>query len=391
VGRKLKGVRWKRGKQQARVQVNGQTYYETFGADALPATIKAWQEQMRDEHDTTPVEHGSIEDDVLNRYLPTVVAKKTYKQIVAHLTLWLDALGRDRTRASVTTFEIDCIMQGWLTTPSVFGPGEKGRPSAKGGLNPQTIRKRRTSLRSFFVKMNGGKGKPGPNPVTGSWCPKAPKPEVRGTDYATIAAILEEMPEWLDTKKARRGRPAAPKVRALGRLRCAVIAHTGIPPGVLGTIAPRDVSYQRGDVRIAAGRDKGEGVPPCTLELTADGLAAFKALADANGFGPFATGPLNVSFKRAAKRLDIGYGLTVYDLRHSFGSLVYETTADLATVGRFLMHAEGSTVTARYAAAANKTVDRAAATAIGASLAKVAALAKKAKARGGRVLRIVPK
>jgi hypothetical protein len=55
--------------------------------------------------------------------------------------------------------------------------------------------------------------------------------------------------------------------------------------------------------------------------------------------------------------------MRLYDLRHSFGAELYRRTGDLATVARFLGHAPGSTVTARYALGANAHVDRAAAAA----------------------------
>ena len=61
--------------------------------------------------------------------------------------------------------------------------------------------------------------------------------------------------------------------------------------------------------------------------------------------------------------------MRLYDLRHSFGAEIYRLTGDLATVARFLGHAPGSTVTARYALGANAHVDRAAVDAFNAARA----------------------
>lgn len=76
---------------------------------------------------------------------------------------------------------------------------------------------------------------------------------------------------------------------------------------------------------------------------------------------------VNISFQRACRRAGVN-GLTLYDLRHSFGAQMYRATRDLKTVGRFLLHAEGSTQTARYAKAADADVDAAAVAAFGSTL-----------------------
>ena len=105
------------------------------------------------------------------------------------------------------------------------------------------------------------------------------------------------------------------------------------------------------------------------LLLTADGLAALHAFHAAKAYGPFATEALNRSFKRAARRVGVDPRVRLQNLRHSFGMALYRVTQDLATVARFLGHAPGSTVTARYAQGANTPVDVAAAAAFSAARA----------------------
>lgn len=76
--------------------------------------------------------------------------------------------------------------------------------------------------------------------------------------------------------------------------------------------------------------------------------------------------------------------IRLYDLRHSFGAELYRRTGDLATVARFLGHADGSTVTARYALGANAQVDQAAVQAFNAARSaeqERAALPKRAPKR----------
>lgn len=359
--------------------VAGVPRVETFEATATDADIRAWQKKQKDRKVTTPIASGTFEADVIE-HLRGITAMPTYKQIAGHFERWLDALGRDRVSDKIESSEIDRVMNDWKLTPSTFAPGQKGRPTRGRGLNPQTIRKRRSTLMTFFEKKNGPTGI---NPVRGTWCPAPPKAEVRGTDYATIARIIAAMPTYRDTKKG------TAKAISFAKLRVDVIAHTGIPPGMLGTVGRRDLQLAkaRPTVRMQE-RNKGGGVEARTLELTPGGVAAFQRFAAADAFGPFAEQSLNRSFQKAAARVGV-IGLSVYDLRHSFGALVYSVTRDLATVARFLGHAEGSKMTLRYAAAAFQEVDRAAAASIGDFLATLPPVEQPAAAP--RVLRMVSK
>jgi len=269
----------------------------------------------------------------------------SYKQRAAHLELWADALGRDRPRRTITAEEIDLVLQDWLET-----------------LEPATVRKRRTALQSFFVKMNGKKSRL-VNPVKGSENPKEPKAEARGLDYLTIERAIAAMPTQRDTKK---GLP--PRV-SLSKIRARVIAYTSIPPGLLKKVRPPDLQLTAATVRVVP-RQKGGGVEARTLPLTPEALAAFREFHAAHAYGEFATESLNRSFKRGCKRAGVDPATVhLYDLRHSFLAQVYRVTRDLATVGRLGLHAEGSKVTARYAKGANQTVDVAATAAFSAALA----------------------
>jgi integrase len=253
------------------------------------------------------------------------------------------------------------------------------------GLAPGTVRKRRNTLRSFFEKMDAGLDLK--NPVNDSDNPKPPKVGPCGLDYATIARILEAMPA---TRSAKPGAVALP---SLTKLRAAVVAYVGLPPGILAQVKATDLALDAGTVRVA-GREKGDGVEPRVLPLTAEGREAFRAFHQANAYGPFSPSALNRSFKRAAKRVGIKAGVWLYRLRHSFGEQLYRTTGDLATVGRMMLHAPGSPVTARYAQGANAEVDRAAAQAFSASISSAAVQpavpnvpAKRARSRKSRIVK----
>jgi integrase len=340
--RRIVGIRRRRGGWRVNVRVNGKLLTKQFEIDTPMDEMRAWRADQVDTYSTTVPASGSFAADI-QTYLQRVAAMPTHKQRAAHLALWAHALGGARARRTITPTEIDQVLQDWLLTAS-----------------PATVRKRRTALQSLFVTLDGKLAK---NPVKATANPKPPKPEARGLDYLTIARILAAMPTQQST------RPGAIPQLALGTLRVAVLAYTGIPPGLLQGVTATDLQLTAGTVRVHA-RRKGRGTEPRTLPLTTEGLAAFKAFHAADAYGRFAIESVNRSFKRAAKRIGIDpRTVHLYDLRHSFGMELYRVTRDLATVARFLGHAPGSVITARYAQGANALVDQAAAAAFSAALA----------------------
>lgn len=341
--RKLKGIRQKGNRWEVNVRVNGTLYHDTFALTTPLEEMRDWIAQQQQKFGGETSAAGSIAAD-LPLYRARVKALPTIKQRMAHLELWVAELGRDRPRNSVTSEEIELVLQAWLLA----------------GLANGTVKKRRTSLQSFYVTMNGKKGK---NPVKGTPIPQEPAPEARDIDYLRVDHAIAAMPTQRDTKK---GLP--PRV-SLSKLRARVIAYTGIPPGLLKKVLPHDVALVgKGSVRVQA-RKKGKGVEARTVPLTAEGLAAFKLFHAGNAYGNFATESLNRSFKRGCQRAGLDpKAVHLYDLRHTFLTEMYRVTRDLATVGRLGLHAKGSKITARYAQGANDVVDAAAVEAFGASL-----------------------
>lgn len=361
--RKLKGIQRRKDKWRVFVRVNGQLHTKTFDRDTDVATMRAWRvEQQRLHGGSRSLPGGTFANDI-EKYLARHATMPTVAQRAAHLDLWARELGRDRRSDSITSDEIIEVMNRWASTPTVIEEGQRGRPSAADGLAAGTRRKRRTALQSFFTAKNGPGGY---NPLRQVPIPEVPKPEARHLDYVTIERIIAQMPQ---ERSVRRG---ASPLMSLSVIRVRVLAYTGIPPGLLKIIGPSDlVLVGAGAVRLR-GRLKGAGVEARTIPLTAGGLAAFKAFHAANAYGWFTTEALNRSFKRGCERAGINPStVTLYDLRHSFLTQLYKTTRDLATVGRFGLHAEGSRVTARYAQGANRDVDIAAAAAMSADLATI--------------------
>jgi len=339
MARKVTGIRRRRGGWRAIVRVRGHLYTKQFAFDTPIAEMKTWRQDQVDTFGGPAA--GTFGADI-TEYLTRVTAMPSYDQRAAHLELWGGALGADRPRRTITPADIDRVLQGWLAT-----------------LSPVTVRKRRTALQSLFVTLDG---KFALNPVRASANPRVPPPEPRGLDYPTIARILAAMPAWQSVK------PGAVQKPALGKLRVAVLAYTGIPPCALQALVAPDVDLTAGTVRLLA-RRKGRGAAARLVPLTQEGVAALRAFHNARAYGSFATEALNRSFKRAARRVGVDPRVRLYDLRHSFGRELYRLRGDLATVARFLGHAPGSSVTARYAQGANAAVDVAAAAAFSASRA----------------------
>jgi integrase len=387
------GIRWRRGKRQGFVKVHGTQYVKTFSALATDEEIQTWRTDTIKQYDgagAAPVA-GSFADDVAI-YLKRIAAKRTAKQIAAHLELWLQALGRDRPIQSITDDEIGAVLITWQLEPvpppptSTPGP-RRGRPPVdpSGVLHVETIRKRRTTLQSFFRSMTRGKS----NPVKlATLPPRITDDEPRSIDFLAIERALAAMPTYRDTKKG------APRELNLAKIRATVIAYTGLPPGMLMQVTRSTLDLGAGTVRVAA-RGKGRGVGARTIRLNEDALIAFRAFDAADAYGWFAGGAVNVSFKRAAKRVGLDPRVVhLYDLRHSYLTEVYRVTRDLATVARLGLHKEGSPITARYARGANVDVDTAAVEAFSAALARrrplapAAATGTKVSAKGVRAAKL---
>lgn len=329
--RRLKNIRPWKGGWQAYTEIQGKTRSKSFPIATPVDEMRAWIKQQRDTSPTTTIASGSFAADVAG-YLTRVTALVTYAQRSQHLGLWLAQLGADRPRRSITTADVDRVLQGWLLA----------------GLAEGTVRKRRMALLSMWHTLDG---KDAPNPVRASVAPREPKPEARGLSYDVIERLLEAM------------RPST------GKLRIAVLAWTGLPPGLLGQVQPADLNLLNATLRVRP-RRKGKGVEARTLPLLPQAVEAFTAFDQAHAYGRYSIPSLNQVFVRACRRTQpIVVGASLYDLRHSFGMMLYRVTKDLATVARFLLHANVA-MAERYAAGALQDVDRAAAALAGQTLSR---------------------
>jgi integrase len=339
--RKLKGIRRRRGGWRVTVRVHGHLYTKQFPIEKTIAEMRAWREQQIDAHGGRRARAGSLQGDV-EAFLakPEIAAQPYVKQTAAHLARWVEALGGDRPRVDLTRDAIETVLQQWL----------------KRFAEP-TVYHRRSALLSLYAVLDGVGAA---NPVKETTCPKSWIPRDQSVPFPTLAAIVDAMPAWRYPKPGIR-RPAIAKLVA------AVLLHTGWRGVDFHAVRRSHVHWSVGTVQMPAS-DKGNGAPPWTSYLTADGLAALRAFDAADLYGTFSEAAVSHSFKRAARRID-GPETTIhlYSLRHSVGADLHRETRDLGTVGRSLGHVPGSRATAQYALGANADVDRAAATALGAA------------------------
>lgn len=330
---------------------------QTFPASSTVGERNAWRDREIEKRGGGTAEAGSLAADV-QRFLakPEVAHLPTVKAYARILALWVAELGAHRPRLGIERDDIEAVIQRWLTT-----------------LSPVTVYHRRTPLLRLWTVLDGVDA---PNPVKHTSRPDHHRPFDKSVPFPTITAILDTMPAERTIKKGIR-KPS------LAKLRAAVIVHTGIPPGELLKLKPHHVDLAAATVRMPW-RDKGEGTPAHTRELSPEGVAAFAALIAADGmtgpFGKHAAANLSRSVKRGVRRVQGPQAATsTYWFRHSLGTDLYRQKGDLATVGRLLGHVEGSPVTARYALGAHAHVDRAALAAV--SAARAAALVSPPKAK----------
>lgn len=324
--RRLKNIRPWKGGWQAYTEIHDKTHSKGFPLSETVEEMRAWISRERDLHRKPKAVRGSFGAEIAE-YLTRVVAMPSYQQRAAHLELWAKALRPDRLRRTITTAEIDRVIQQWILD----------------GFAPRTIRKRRMSLLSMWNKLDG---KDAPNPVRSSQCPREPKDEARSIDYETIGRLFDVM------------RPSPTKTCLL------VLAWTGLPPGLMDKIEKSDLNLAQKTLRVRP-RRKGAGVEARTLPLIPQGVEALRQFDREKLYGRVSHHNMNALFHRACLKLTPPLeGFRAYDLRHSFLTMLYMVTRDLATVARFALHANVA-MSQRYAMGANFSVDRAAADLMG--------------------------
>jgi integrase len=282
------------------------------------------------------------------RYLDAKKESAGIKTRTRHVNLWVAEFGQ-LPRSAIKPYMILAIRDRWLTIgpQRVWRRWKADNIEKSGGrwveiekpLSPSAVNKRLRVLRNLFTVLDG---KHAPNPVAEVQEAHEPDAEARGLPYDVIEAMLATMPD--------RSRPTKGEKRGtvnLTKLRLRAIAYTGFAHAELMRIKLAELHLDDPLPWVwMGGRKKGRGTKGVAQPLTEEGAAALRALADADGLGPFSTSSMRRSFLRAAKKL--GISARPYDLRHSYADEILEKTDGNLPVTQMLMRHKDQRTTLRY-------------------------------------------
>lgn len=331
------------------VRVHKRLYQRRFKPSTSQADVEEALSQARARWKAGrgDVTAGSLKSDVTRYLADHFAGRPGYAERKRHLELWVTELGADTVRTTITRDDIARVLNGWRAHE----------------LAADTCNKRRTALLALYHALDG-KGASNPVREVPKFRPPAALP--RGLDYGLIAQALKKLPKC--------------KTRA----RLTVLAYTGIRPGQLMRLTPDDWN-RREHVLTVPGTTKGRGTKPYTIPLSSHAQQALQELDRWDAWGRFTSAPMARMWKAAALKAKLPAWAVPYDLRHSFGTAVYQATGDLHAARTLLGHAS-LTMTARYTLAAVPSQQRAAVQAFDAALTQrrkspvtVATLAKSRK------------
>jgi integrase len=306
------------------------TKQERFDLDAPIREMKDWQARERvkliDLTRSNAKTGGSFDADILDYLRTADLSDATRKVREQQLGWWANqsgANGKRLGRRRRYTLKSQELQRAWarLDTDSPF-----------------TQNLYRTALGHLWSVLDG---KNAPNPVRD--LARKPEPDAlpRGVGYNIVRLILK----YLVSKFGRKTRGTEVRLR--------VFAFAPVTPAQIKLIQPKDLHLDDAQPwMFVRGRRKGKGAPPRAKPLLPEAVAALRDFATLDLFGPFDRGVLRRAFIRArnkaAKDLRVDLSeMRMYDLRHSFGSMLFAATGNEGTVGKMLDHTSART-TARY-------------------------------------------
>ena len=265
-----------------------------------------------------PVAQPLFRDDA-RRYLGLVKAMPSYKIRVLEIERWIAEFG-DRPRASITHLDIAEVLERWRTDPGAR-QGHSRTGTARSGLAPGSLNKRRTALQHLYSRLDG-KRAAAQNPVRDVPRYDEPKPQYhrRAQDPMVWDALLSHM-----------------RTTSKTRARLEVILKTALPHQLVRELADVDFDEPRGLLRVPR-REKGKKVEGQWLPLLPEGLAAMRRFRALNCWGTFEASGLwrclDIAWRkenalREAKGLAPLTPMHPYDGRHTACTEMCKRTKDL--------------------------------------------------------------
>lgn len=344
------GIRRHGAGYQTVVKVRGERAYAQWPLDTPLREMLEWQKDAAaDLRVRLPtVCAGTFSADVAKYLkLPAVKAMPTYAEREQHLHEW-EIVFAGMRRRTVKAHHIEAQRDVWLTTPRALHEDGTIR---LGPYSAAAVNKRLRALSNLWTRLDGRRA---PNPVIEVDECEEPDPVARGLPYDVVEAILAAIPETaIGVKKdgtRTRGKGLLRPSQTKARLR--VIAYTGLAHAQLKLLTRADVDLEAATLRVIARRKgkkkrRAQDRPiPVLLPLIPQAIDAFKAFDALNCWGPFSNSSMWKAFQRACETIGIE-GITPYDFRHTFLSIVYAETHDLRVTGAFGGHRSERT-TKRY-------------------------------------------
>ena len=305
------------GRIHAYVRAGGQLRFKRFPVDTSLETVRRWRLDTRVALRLTQRAAGTLAADIepfLRQIAdrPRLVAERRQQ-----LEWWAARLGQCR-RHAITPADVRAAL------------ADLRRAHAASTCNHY-----RQALLSLYQYLDGADA---PNPVRAVPNFASPDPEPRGLTYAMVQGILAAMSDQGTPTGTHQPRAAGSKAKA----RCRVIAFTGMRPSEIMRYRPEH--WDRAAHRLTVLTSKGGKTR--TIPLTADGEAALQTLEDLGALGRFSTSTVHRAFRLALVKLGIT-GIRPYDLRHSYGTAMYQVTGDTRIVKELLGHST-TAITERY-------------------------------------------
>lgn len=304
-----------------------------FPLNTPVAVMQKWRERVQAERLVHPPKSisrtGFAQDAAAYLRHPDIVNMPTFADRQRQIQHWIDAF-RSTPRADITAQMIRTLRNQWATTPR---SADDRRP-----LSASTINQRTRALSNLWTILDGRQAY---NPVKEVDELTPPAPVARDIDRKSLQKILAA---FANVGVAKRGEKRPTGNKTLARIR--VMALTGLPSGTLKQLTPADVDLKK-RLLYRPARKKGAGQGRSIQPLTKDAVAAFKAFAKLNCWGPFSHHSLRKSLLRAAKNAGITRHIRPYDLRHTFLTELAKASKDEVAVMEIAQHANIST-TRRY-------------------------------------------
>ena len=271
-------------------------------------------------------------------FMATFASPGRRRDVEDQMAHWIDALGADRNRHSITSMEISTPgFAKWAST-----------------MSDSTRKQLRQVLGQLYRTLDG---KTARNPVADVPAIAVFYDAPRSMPYVLLRDILE----------------------AMGDSQSAAVAHvqsyTGLPPAQIRRLHESHFDLEAGTVQVKA-RRKGGGAPAKKFKLIPEALDAFKRFDKWDLWGKQfsassyakawrrAEVTTKAAWKKAGKRWPIDFKPRAYDQRHSFAvEILNVTKGNYHALNQLLQHATMNQ-TLRYAqGAVTETVEVAIATA----------------------------